>query len=55
MKTANSIDFFALHKKEIKELCERHQVKTLYAFWGRSWGVIFMYPVILTFWLILKK
>lgn len=26
------MDSFSLHRKELKELCERHQVKTLYAF-----------------------
>lgn len=32
MKKANSMDSFAPHKKELQKLCERHQVKTLYAF-----------------------
>ncbi|MEY3649127.1 MAG: hypothetical protein RLZ13_2012 [Bacteroidota bacterium] len=26
------MESFALHRKELEELCERHQVKTLYAF-----------------------
>ena len=32
MKKANSMDSFAPNKKELQKLCERHQVKTLYAF-----------------------
>ena len=34
------MDSFEPHRKELKELCERHQVKTLYAF-GSVLGIDF--------------